>query len=204
MKYNVICADPPWNFSDPLVMSGVKRGAISQYRTLNLNDIKNLDVSSIAEDDAVLILWVPSSMLQDGLDVMKSWGFAQKQTYIWVKIKKNLKLPKIKYINEILAFFMGRLFRQTHEIALIGTKGKIYSKLQNRSQRSVVLDVNLKHSAKPEGLQDSLDIMFPSPHNTKVELFARRSRPGWDCVGLECPDSLDEDIRDSIERLKNK
>ena len=227
MKATIIVSDPPWNFSDSLTMSSVSRGASSNYPTLNNNVIKDLDVESIVADDALLALWVPSSMLQDGLDTMEKWGFKQKQTFVWVKVVKE---PLFKWIKEeisliksedvsskwikslfklginlnknILAFGMGRLFRQTHEICLIGIRGKIYTKLENKSQRSVIFDVNLKHSAKPEGLQDSLDIMFPDKSIEKLEMFARRERKGWKCVGNEIPTMLGEDIRDTIEKLK--
>ncbi len=232
MKYDVVVADPPWPFSDKLRMSKVKRGAEDQYKILSVSDIKKLKVEEVSSPDAVLALWVPSSMLQEGLDVMEAWGFEQKQTFIWVKHKKlplgelskeikawgkrllaNEKWPwsvqeEIKWIgefvndfdvNQILAFYMGRLFRQTHEVALIGVRGKVYDQLQNKSQRSVLLDINFKHSAKPEGLQNRLDLMFPNAN--KLEMFARRDRDGWTCVGLECPATPGEDIRVSLENL---
>jgi N6-adenosine-specific RNA methylase IME4 len=193
-------------------------------------------VKNIAADNAVLVLWVPSSLLQEGLDTMKAWGFEQKQTWIWVKIKnkpldgltkiwlkdvkkylkdgnwdalqysniKNLFIPSISKfsLDNVLSFYMGRLFRQTHEICLIGTRGKIYNLLKNKSQRSVSFDINLKHSAKPETLQNRLEIMFPKAKY--LELFARRNRKNWECAGFECPTTLNEDMRDSIIRLSNK
>jgi N6-adenosine-specific RNA methylase IME4 len=91
---------------------------------------------------------------------------------------------------------MGRLFRQTHEICLIGTRGKIYKQLANKSQRSVGFAENLRHSAKPEDLQDSLEIMFPKAR--KLELFARRIRPDWTCLGNEIDG---KDIRDALAAL---
>jgi N6-adenosine-specific RNA methylase IME4 len=99
---------------------------------------------------------------------------------------------------------MGRLFRQTHAICLLGVKGKIYSKLQNKSQRSVCFDTSKKHSAKTEILQDRLNIMFPDTMDVglnRLELFARRQKPGWICVGNEMP--LAEDVFDSVKRLKS-
>lgn len=116
------------------------------------------------------------------------------------EIVEPLKMLDSFDLNDCLNFFMGRLFRQTHEIALVGKRGKVYDKLENKAQRSVLLDINLKHSAKPEGLQDRLEIMFPKAN--RLELFARRVRLGWETVGLECPATLGEDIRDSIKRLE--
>jgi N6-adenosine-specific RNA methylase IME4 len=232
MKFDVIVADCPWPFTDKLKMSDIKRGAQANYSTMTISDIQQLPIKDICNPiGAVLCLWVPSSLLQEGLDTMKAWGFHQKQTYIWVKTKRQLftdfskwikksvlKHPQIVYdefaykraiqaiIDSVaniglaceLAFGMGRLFRQTHELCLIGTSSNaIYKQLQNKSQRSVCFAENLKHSAKPEALQDSLEIMFPD--SKKIELFARRIRPGWTCLGNEI-DGLD--IRDALDQLK--
>ena len=228
-KYQIIVSDPPWNFSDSLKMSDVARGASSNYSTMSMSDIAKLKIKELSDPSGtILALWVPSSLLQEGLDVMNAWGFKHKQTYIWVKtkkeplsavltqIKKCVKaISKVKEPNfgmknifstitenfkvkNILAFGMGRLFRQTHEICLIGTNNNgIYKLLKNKSQRSVSFAENLKHSAKPEDLQDSLELMFPSTN--KLEIFARRERANWTCLGNEV--GLKEDIRDSIDKL---
>lgn len=229
-KFQICVADPCWSFSDSLKMSKTPRGASSNYKVMTLNDIKALPVNSIMDPNgSILALWVPSSFLQDGLDTMTAWGFKQKQTYIWVKTKKSLALstqayklavdlhdkiiahvPKAKIIsnaiidlNATLSFGMGHLFRQTHEICLIGTNNnKIYKLLQNKSQRSVSLYQNDKHSKKPEHLQDSLDLMFPNTN--KIELFARRSRPGYVCIGNETTMTLGESIDDSLVNLQTK
>ena len=173
MKFDVIVADPPWELSDRLTMSDVKRGAASQYSVLDIEAIKTLDVKSIAQTDCVLALWVPSSLLQEGLDTMKAWGFEHKQTAIWVKTKKEplkslakqlrpkldkkeiLNFLKSFDLNNVLDFNLGRLFRQTHEICLLGIRGRVYSKMENRSQRSVHFAPGLAHSSKPEILQPS-------------------------------------------------
>lgn len=239
-KFQVIVADCPWSFKDSLKMSDVKRGAEANYNTMTISEIKELPIKDLTNPNgAILALWVPSSLLQEGLDTMKAWGFAHKQTYVWVKTKKeSLRslLPtlledvistgssiekragtynSVKYkrkvwknyfidifkafsLDNILAFGMGRLFRQTHEVCLIGTSNsKIYKHLKNKSQRSVSFASNLKHSAKPEHLQDSLEIMFPK--GDKLELFARRHRSGWTCLGNEVCNG--EDIRDSLSKL---
>ena len=225
-KFQVIVADPPWgNFKDSLKMSGVKRGASANYDTMTMQEISGLSVNDIADPSGCLLaLWVPSSILPDGLAVMQAWGFAHKQTYVWVKTKKipladfiHLAKPKkvtplnyksyitilfdtMKHINmsSILAFGMGRLFRQTHEICLIGINNTgVYKQLKNKSQRSVSFATNMRHSAKPEDLQNSLELMFPTV--SKIELFARRIRPGWTCLGNEICNG--EDIRVSLSKL---
>ena len=181
MKFSVITADPPWSFNDKLTMSSTKRGAAANYSLLSLADIVALPVSRVVKDDSVLALWVPSSMLSDGLSVMEAWGFKQKTIWTWVKTSKSGGL----------AFGMGRTFRACSEHALIGTRGK--PKCLNRSQRNVSLDPATRHSEKPETIQDRLELMFNGPY---LELFARRERPRWTCVGDECPGTVGVDIRD--------
>ena len=188
---SVIVSDPPWSFDDSLSMTTTPRGAEANYATMTNADITALRVKELADPaGCVLALWCPSSLLQTGLDVMKVWGFEQKQTYIWTKTKKvplvevmmDVKrlcpiLPVVMEIratlhktfdgkiaiadivreamqsfsmNDVLAFGMGRIFRQTHEVCLIGiNKTGIYKRLENKSQRSVSLAEKLGHSTKP-------------------------------------------------------
>lgn len=222
--YNILVIDPPYSFSDSLTMSKTKRGAKSVYKNVMTNqELIDLDVASITADDAVLALWVPGSLLPLGQQIMSKWGFRQTQTWIWAKtvqqplgkLKKNiislfkkkdsidldLILAEIDNfdLNQSLKMNMGRLFRQSHEIALIGVKGSVYSELINKSQKSVILDVARKHSSKTEALQDQLELMFPD--GKYLELFARRDRKNWVCIGNENPSTLGENIVDSLKRL---
>lgn len=200
-KYHIIVADPPYSFNDKLQFSEVKRSAADNYDVMTNKDILDLPVEKIAENNAVLALWVPSSLLQLGLDIMKRWGFKQTQTHIWVKTKKNVEGLTL---DNSLAFGMGRLFRQTHELCLLGTRGSPYKNLKNKSKRSVYFAPNLKHSQKPETLQAELEAMFPGKKIKKCEIFARRIRPGWDCWGNQCEGTLGEDIRDTLSRIISK
>lgn len=188
MKFRVIVADPPWRFDDKLQMSTVARSADDNYNTLTLSDIINLNVRDLIDPaGCMLVMWVPSTMLIDGLRVLEAWGFQFKGTYVWAKMRKDMRG---------LAIGMGHTFRQAHEIALVGVSGKVTSLIANKGQRSACLAVNQGHSKKPEHLQDSLDLMFPD--SNKLEMFARRQRPGWICTG----DELDfSDIRDVIPAL---
>ena len=213
MKYSVICCDPPYKFGDKLTMSKTKRGAAANYSTLTNDELCSLPIKDISDPNGtVLALWCPSSLLAEGMKIMTAWGFQLKQTHIWCKINSDNKLldlirgyaPKAgSKVSQVfgdfaLAFGLGRLFRQSHEICLIGINNtKIYKQLENHSQRSVSFAPNLRHSAKPEHLQNSLDKMFPNAK--KIELFARRERPDWLCLGNEVGDK--EDIRVSLQKL---
>ena len=226
MKAQILIIDPPWTFSDKLKMSDVKRSPESQYKSvLDNKAILNLDIDQISDDNAVLALWVPSTLIEFGLDVMAEYGFEFKQTWIWVKSKKE-PLKKLKKeikkliknksdikdiekiidefdLNDCLGFFMGRVFRQVHEVCLIGVRGKVHKDLKNKSQVSVFIGPNNRHSEKPDALHERLIKMYPS-YTNRLELFARREREEFICMGNECPSSDNLDIRDCIEIYKNK
>jgi len=57
----------------------------------------------------------------------------------------------------------------------------------------------LKHSKKPEILQDRIELMFPG--EAYLEMFGRRERENWVVVGNEIDG---EDIRDSMNRIQRK
>lgn len=233
-SYNLICADPAYIFSDSLTMAKTKRGAVTNYSSkgtkngkagLTCEELCDLPVKEIAADDSLLFLWVPGSMIEDGLKIVKAWGFEQKQIFVWVKTKKNplkklaklivkllksdIKLNSLKdtlenikntimffNLNNVLDFNMGRIFRQTHEIAIVATRGKILSKIKDKSQRSVFIGQWMpEHSQKPEEPQDMLEKMFDGK---KIELFGRRDRPGWLVLGNQSPTTPGQDILDSL------
>lgn len=190
MRFGTIIVDPPWAFDDKLqkMKSKTKRGAQSQYSVLTVDDIAALNVASLADPTGcVLALWTPSTFLPAGLHIMNEWGFNFKTTVCWVKGTKTGKL----------GFGMGRLFRASHELALIGTLGKVYKNLENHSQRSAFLAPNKGHSIKPDDLHHSLEAMFPSVN--KLEMFSRRQRPGWTVTGLDVDG---RDVRQAIQDLE--
>lgn len=198
MRSQVIVCDPPWGFTDGLtrMKNPVRRSAASQYMTMTAGSIAAIPVPSIVDPAGCLLaLWVPSCMLENGLMVMHAWGFELKQTFVWVKLKKDH--AKELDPNHSTRVGMGRLFRQSHEIALIGTAGQsVYPLLKDHAQRSVAFDLNSGHSCKPDTLQRRLDTMFPLA--SKVELFSRRLLPGWTCLG----DAIDgKDINVAVQDL---
>ena len=111
-KFNIIYADPPWQYHTGNGMSGT---ATNHYHTMNLEEIRSLPVASIADNDCILFLWVTFPCLQEGLSVMESWGFQYKTCgFNWVKRNKKSD-----------GWFLGLGFwtRSNSEVCLIGTKG---------------------------------------------------------------------------------
>lgn len=180
MKFHAIVADPPWLFDDKYG----HRGCDKKYDVLTIAELLKLRVRKIAADDAILVLWVPAALLKQGLEVMEAWGFVQQQVYTWVKLTRDGGLR----------MGMGRTWRNCTEIALVGKRGRPV--IRDKSRRNVGLDRYRGHSVKLEKMQDDLERMVRGP---RLELFARRKRKGWTCVGLELNE---EDVRKSIRRLR--
>lgn len=160
-KYRVIYADPPWQYGDAGYGSGP---AEFHYPTMNLRQICDLPISEMAAESSVLFLWATSPMLPEALQVVESWGFIYKASFIWNKIKHN-----VGHYNSV-----------RHEFLLIATRGGC---LPDCSQLppSVVSIERGEHSVKPEEFRKIIDSMYP--HGKRVELFARKKTEGWDVWG---------------------
>ena len=89
---------------------------------------------------------------------------------------------------------MGRYFRGQHEICLFATKGRGFSVRTQVNNCSTLLGKGLikptRHSAKPAEIYDLVESRSEGPF---LELFARASRPGWDCLGNEAPTGKEND-----------
>lgn len=177
MKYNVVVADPPWPFADKL--PGSHRGAAKNYACmLTVEEICRFPLPPLA-DDCALFLWEVAAMPQAALDVVRMWGFTPKTRGVWLK----------KTVNGSRWFGMGRILRAEHETFIVATRGK--PTVKNHSSRSTfVTDLDLaglsarvgRHSEKPEEFYTIVESLFDGPF---CELFARRQREGWLCIGDE-------------------
>ncbi|HIB83315.1 MAG TPA: hypothetical protein EYO59_01575 [Chromatiaceae bacterium] len=63
------------------------------------------------------------------------------------------------------------------ELCLIFKKGKIPQPRGSRNIEQLVRELRGTHSTKPDEVAERIDKMFPN--QSKVELFSRRTRPGW-------------------------
>ena len=198
----VLTADPAWMFNDKL--PGFHRGAAKNYREQHIDDIinrRNFEFDwPLVDEDCILFLWRVASQQREALDVIKGWGFEQKSEIVWNKFTKNGK----KWIG------MGRTGRQSHEICLVATRGRSANIMQDLGVRSTfdakvpVYEANhpkvlsgehkagsYVHSGKPEEFRDLVERMCKGRY---VELFGRRTRPGWDVRGNEVWDGVSKHL----------
>ena len=166
-RYGVIYADPEWRFEPYSRETGMNCTADNHYPTSPTEEICDRPVSDIAADDCVLFLWATVPMLPDALKVMYAWGFTYKSQFAWAKNRAGT----------------GYWNRNRHELLLIGTRGNVPCPAPGTQWDSLVEAAVGRHSEKPEKFYELIEGYFPNL--PKIELNARRSRPGWDAWGNE-------------------
>lgn len=178
-KYKTIYADPPWMESGG---GKIKRGADRHYPLMKTKDIINLPIHNLADDNCHLYLWVTNNFLEDGLQVMKSWGFTYKTKITWVKGEcLDSEGKTFKFENAGL----GQYFRGLDEVCLFGVKGVLpYKTLDSKRQqgKTVFVAPRGQHSEKPKEMYEMIEKVSYAPY---IELFARNQRAGWDVWGNE-------------------
>lgn len=169
--YGVIYADPEWQF-EVRSERGLDRAADNHYPTSDLATIKARPVGTLAAPDCVLFMWVtaPFHAAGHGVSVMRFWGFEPKAEFIWDKIEQAT----------------GYWNRNQHEVLLLGTKGSVPCPAPGTQYPSLISSRPGAHSEKPDWAYELIESYFPNL--PKIELNARRLRPGWDAWGLEAPE----------------
>jgi N6-adenosine-specific RNA methylase IME4 len=135
------------------------RSAANHYPVMSIADIKTMSVP--AAPDAVLFLWAMVPMLPQAFEVIAAWGVAYKNSLYWLK-------PSVG---------TGYWTRNRVEQLLIGTCGAIPAPLPG-GQPAQIEGPRGRHSEKPEDFARMIERLYPNL--PRIELFARRSRPGWE------------------------
>ena len=178
MKFEIIYCDPPWDYKGQKQHNG-KGGkdtgsASTHYGTLKLKQLKTIPVNEIAADDSLLFMWVTSPHLDQGIDLIRAWGFKYSTIgFVWNKVRVN---PSFYTMSQC-------------EICLIAKKGRIPKPRGARNIRQYIEEKRGKHSKKPEQTRKRIEDMFPT--QSKIELFARRPCDGWYYWGNEVNSNFD-------------
>lgn len=183
-KYNIIYADPPWQFktySD----AGKEKSADNHYECQDINWIKDLPVADIADKNCLLFLWVTFPILEKSFEVIEAWGFKYSTCgFVWVKTNKNFDVNQTSFIPvDSFDSFMGLGYwtRSNAEICLIAKLGTIEKK--SNSVHQIIYEPVREHSRKPDIVRDKIvELCGDLP---KIELFARTEKKGWDTWGNE-------------------
>ncbi len=170
-KFKCIVADPPWCKNQ--TSAGGYGGALGHYDLMSLERIKAMPVADLADENAHLWLWVTNSNIDEGLEVIKAWGFRYITTFSWIK-------PKLG---------VGAYIRNSSETCLFAVRGKLPPK--NRNQIGWYIGYPGAHSEKPRALISIVENVSPGPY---LELFCRKrpaSNEKWYCWGNETEGGAD-------------
>ena len=183
-KYQVIYADPPWDYGgkmqyDKSTIKSENEGferdifissASFKYPTVKLKDLMELNISNIADDDCILFMWTTGPQFANAIKLGEAWGFEYKTVaFVWDKMVHN----------------PGRYTLSQTEFVLAFKKGKFPSPRGARNVRQMIQIKRGAHSVKPTEVIEGITKMFPQ--QKKIELFARRNYDNWDNWGLEIP-----------------
>ncbi|NWJ24754.1 MT-A70 family methyltransferase [Rhizobium sp. RM] len=149
--------DAPWQQEAWSDVTGQDKGLL--YPSMPLEEIMALCAGerSPFTPDAVLFFWVPMNRIDDGIAVMRAWGFEFVTAIVWDKVDIG----------------MGRWVRDRAELLLIGKRGKISLAPEMGTQPpSLYAEKKTEHSRKPVWFAEQIDRLYPSL--PKLEMFQRK------------------------------
>ena len=172
--FDVVLADPPWLYwGDP----GKNAAAGKHYDLMTDEELHALPVRSILAPRAVLLIWTTSSSLARAVHLMDAWGLHYRGVaFDWVKVRKDGKPMGARGVRPSITKPL------TEQMLAASTmpRGRPLPLSDESICQTVFAPVG-EHSAKPEEVQDRLDRMYPGTR--RLEMFARRRRPGWSAWG---------------------
>ena len=170
-KYKTIVADPPWKYG--VWGKGSEKAPFGDkarplpYPHMTVEEIRALNVASLADENCELYLWTTQKYLPDAFEVLKAWGFKYCQALTWCKTPRGTG--------------QGGVYCPTTEFLILGRKGKM-PKVKRIDTTWWNIKRTNKHSKKPEFFQDLIETASDAP---RLEMFARRERENWDVWGNE-------------------
>lgn len=94
-KYDVIYADPPWDYGGKMQFDKSGKKDVNQnwennifissanfkYPTVKTKDLIKIPITEIAKDDCLLFMWVTNPHLEQGIELGKAWGLDVREEY---------------------------------------------------------------------------------------------------------------------------
>jgi N6-adenosine-specific RNA methylase IME4 len=184
--WNTLVIDPPWEYPEgfPSFGDGPEDRTPLPYPTMTVDAIATLPVYDVMQHEGYVFLWTTSRYLPDAFSVLRAWRCAYRQTLTWAKPPRGLG--------------PGGAWAVTTEHVLVAQRIGAASNGRRKSTSGVRVDRSCfdwprrAHSEKPGEFYTMLERTHLAP---RIDVFARRLRPGWACVGS----AIDgQDIRASL------
>lgn len=176
-KYDVIYADPPWEYRQSGSKTSSRGMAKQHYDTMPTTEICDLPVRDICTDKTVCFMWATFPNISEAIKVLEAWGFTYK-TAAFVWIKKNKK-------SDSLFWGMGAYTRANAEVCLLGISKDTKAKeiVKSHAVHQIIQEPIMRHSQKPKETTKRIETLIGGV--AKIELFAREEVNNWDCWGNE-------------------
>lgn len=176
MSYDVILIDPPWSYYG----SQAKWGAAAKfYPTMTDQELLDFDIQTYLKPKSVMFMWATSPRLDFAIELIKHWGLHYRGVaFVWVKTRKDGVPIGAQGVRPSIV-------KPTTELVIAAStvaKGRPLT-IADESIAQVVLAPKQEHSRKPDEVQERIEKLYPEA--AKIELFARRTREGWDSWGNE-------------------
>lgn len=189
-RFGVIVADPPWHTMAGPLRAGVGEGWQFRpgqgssrplpYQSMTLDQIKGLQVSTLAADDCALYLWTINAYVEETYAVARSWGFKPSTLLTWCKAPMGSGLGGVHGISTEFVLYARKGSPEEKRTPGTWFEGEA-SDAMGFGWKRFYVNGKPAHSAKPEAFYDK--VHEATPCGPYVELFARRARLGWDYWG---------------------
>ncbi|MGB3044169.1 MAG: MT-A70 family methyltransferase [Xanthobacteraceae bacterium] len=167
-KYPVIYADPATEFKAGFGDRSIE----NHYPTESIEYWCTLPVGDLALDHCLLYCWTTVPQLAATIaKLLPAWGFTYKSCLCWDKTSPD-------HPREAAT---GYWARNQHELLLIATRGNPPLPEPANVPVSMYRERKGAHSEKPLHYLDVIEAMTPGL--SRIELFSRNPRPGWDAWG---------------------
>lgn len=170
MKHQIIYADPPWKQTK----GGLRKVRPNQEKKLDYNTLSLEGIKEILSkfQGQVLFIWTIDKFLFEAQKMAEELGYKLHARIIWDKENGIAPAFTIRYSHEYLLWM--------YKSPML----KIAPEFQGKFT-DVIREKATKHSKKPIKAYELIESYYPS--QSKIELFARNRREGWDVWGNEVP-----------------
>ena len=121
-------------------------------------------------ENSILFLWTIDKYLFEAQHIAEELGYKLHARMIWNKVTGIPAAFTVRYGHEYLLYmYKGKLIP-----VATAERGKIHTVFTEQVQ---------KHSQKPEIAYEIIERLYPDLK--KLEMYARKTRDGWDSFGNE-------------------
>lgn len=186
--YRTLYVDVPWKYVT-WSGKGLGKSPDNHYETMTLDEIKALPVRDLCHSEGTIMhFWVIDSHVEKAMEVIAAWGFKYKTVgFYWAKVSARER--------DVYPIGTGFWTRANPEHAYECYLAEDEQEMERcflatwRQPRRVAKDVRRlilaprrEHSRKPDEIPPEIVRLTKGPY---LELFGRKSRPGWTVWGKQ-------------------